>query len=93
LGLAHRARRHPRAPSDALGRRRPALPRSFGHGARRRRPDQPAKFSATADGTHPNLRRILVDLVDEYARHVGHVDLFREATDGLVGEAPPASAN
>ena len=33
------------------------------------------------------------DLVDEYARHVGHVDLFREATDGLVGEAPPASAN
>jgi hypothetical protein len=25
----------------------------------------------------------------EYARHVGHADLFREAVDGLVGEDPP----
>jgi len=39
----------------------------------------------------PNLRRILVDLHDEYARHVGHADLFREAVDGLVGEDPPQS--
>jgi hypothetical protein len=37
----------------------------------------------------PNARRVLVDLHDEYARHVGHVDLFREAIDGLVGEDPP----
>jgi len=37
----------------------------------------------------PNLRRMLVDLHDEYARHVGHADLFREAVDGLVGEDPP----
>lgn len=36
-----------------------------------------------------SLRRVLVDLQDEYARHVGHADLFREATDGLVGEDPP----
>ncbi len=41
------------------------------------------------DGTPPNLRRMLVDLHDEYARHVGHADLFREAVDGLVGEDPP----
>jgi hypothetical protein len=26
---------------------------------------------------------------DEYARHVGHADLLREAIDGLVGEDPP----
>jgi len=37
----------------------------------------------------PNARRLLVDLHDEYARHVGHADLFREAVDGLVGEDPP----
>lgn len=41
------------------------------------------------DGPVPNLRRMLVDLHDEYARHVGHADLFREAVDGLVGEDPP----
>jgi len=40
-------------------------------------------------GEAPNLRRILCDTHDEYARHVGHVDLFREAIDGLVGEDPP----
>jgi hypothetical protein len=37
----------------------------------------------------PNLRRMMVDLHDEYARHVGHADLFREAIDGVVGEDPP----
>jgi hypothetical protein len=41
------------------------------------------------EGELPNVRRMLVDLHDEYARHVGHVDLFREAIDGLVGEDPP----
>ena len=50
--------------------------------------DQPAKY-ATHDGRSPNLRRIVVDLHDEYARHVGHADLLREAIDGLVGEDPP----
>jgi hypothetical protein len=42
-----------------------------------------------ASGESPNLRRILVDLHDEYARHVGHADMLREAVDGLVGEDPP----
>ncbi len=49
--------------------------------------DQLAKLSF--DGEPPNLRMMLVDLHDEYARHVGHADLFREAIDGLVGEDPP----
>lgn len=40
-------------------------------------------------GHHPNLRRILHDLIEEYARHVGHADLIRESVDGLVGEDPP----
>jgi len=50
--------------------------------------DQAAKFS-TESGESRNLRRVLVDLHDEYARHVGHADLLREAVDGLVGEDPP----
>ncbi|WP_406442879.1 DinB family protein [Streptomyces sp. NBC_01613] len=41
------------------------------------------------DGRAPSLRRILVDLVEEYARHVGHADLIRESVDGRVGEDPP----
>jgi hypothetical protein len=36
-----------------------------------------------------SLRRLLVDMIEEYARHVGHADLIRETVDGLVGEDPP----
>lgn len=50
--------------------------------------DQPSRI-LTDSGEPPNLRRVLVDLHEEYARHVGHADLFREAIDGLVGEDPP----
>jgi Protein of unknown function (DUF664) len=50
--------------------------------------DQPSKYT-TPSGRSPNVRRALVDLHDEYARHVGHADLLREAVDGLVGEDPP----
>jgi hypothetical protein len=50
--------------------------------------DRPVKFFFDPSWV-PNARRVLVDLHDEYARHVGHVDLFREAVDGLVGEDPP----
>lgn len=41
------------------------------------------------DGRAPSLRRTLVDLIEEYARHVGHADLIRESVDGVVGEDPP----
>jgi len=41
------------------------------------------------DGTHASIRRILFDLLEEYGRHTGHVDLVREAVDGRVGEDPP----
>lgn len=39
-------------------------------------------------GESPNLRRVLLDLIEEYARHAGHADLLREAVDGLTGEDP-----
>ena len=41
------------------------------------------------DGLVVSLRRLLFDLLEEYARHTGHADLIREAVDGRVGEDPP----
>jgi Protein of unknown function (DUF664) len=43
-----------------------------------------------SSGEPPMLRRIMVDLIEEYARHTGHADLLRESIDGLVGEDAPA---
>jgi len=37
----------------------------------------------------PNLRRVVVDMIEEYVRHTGHADLIRESIDGLVGEDAP----
>lgn len=36
-------------------------------------------------GMPVNLRWILTHLVEEYARHLGHMDLLREAVDGRTG--------
>jgi uncharacterized damage-inducible protein DinB len=47
--------------------------------------DQPARRT-WPDGRAPNLRWILVHMVEEYARHNGHADLLREAIDGQTGE-------
>ena len=44
--------------------------------------DQP-----TRDGM--SLRRLLADMIEEYARHTGHADLLREAVDGSTGEGAP----
>ncbi|WP_214403567.1 DinB family protein [Pseudonocardia lacus] len=33
-----------------------------------------------------SLRWVLVHMIEEYARHVGHADLLRERIDGAVGE-------
>ena len=49
----------------------------------------PAAYTSRS-GEHPSLRRLLADLVEEYARHVGHADLLRESVDGRVGEDPPS---
>lgn len=45
--------------------------------------------SYTASGKGQSLRRLLVDMIEEYARHTGHADLIREWVDGRVGEDPP----
>jgi hypothetical protein len=44
---------------------------------------------AWSAGEPPRLRRLVVDLVEEYARHTGHADLIRESIDGFVGENEP----
>jgi Protein of unknown function (DUF664) len=49
--------------------------------------DRPAEFT-WPDGRTPSLRRLIMDMIEEYARHVGHADLIRESVDGLVGEDP-----
>lgn len=36
-----------------------------------------------------SLRRLLADIIEEYARHTGHADLLREAIDGSTGEGAP----
>ena len=46
--------------------------------------DRPAAIPRR-DG-HPNVRWILVHMIEEYARHCGHADLLREAIDGEVGD-------
>jgi uncharacterized damage-inducible protein DinB len=37
------------------------------------------------DGEHA-LRRTIVHMIEEYARHCGHADLLREAIDGTIGD-------
>lgn len=37
----------------------------------------------------PSVRRLLIDAIEEYARHTGHADMIRESVDGLVGEGAP----
>ena len=41
------------------------------------------------DGRTPTIRDMLLDMIEEYARHTGHADILREAVDGRVGEAAP----
>ena len=51
--------------------------------------DQPVRGITNDRGESPSLRRVLIDLIEEYSRHTGHADLIRESIDGLVGEDPP----
>jgi uncharacterized damage-inducible protein DinB len=38
------------------------------------------------DGATAALREVLLHMVEEYARHLGHADLLRERIDGRVGQ-------
>ncbi|GAB3426983.1 DinB family protein [Flindersiella endophytica] len=51
--------------------------------------DGPASFM-WPDGRTPSVRVMLLDMIEEYARHAGHADILREAVDGRTGEGAPA---
>ena len=38
------------------------------------------------DGAYPDLRWIMLHMIQETARHAGHADMIRESIDGSVGE-------
>jgi hypothetical protein len=63
---------------DAVHRSRASLAEALSNGEL----DQPTHSGMS-------LRRLLADIVEEYARHTGHADLLREAVDGSTGEGPP----
>jgi len=48
--------------------------------------DRPAAWIDDWFGVAPSLRWILLHMIREYARHIGHADLLRESVDGLTGE-------
>ena len=37
-------------------------------------------------GWQPNVRWVMVHMIEEYARHCGHLDLLRERIDGVTGD-------
>ena len=69
---------------DAVARSRATLAAAIADGGL----DQLIDVSSP-DGDHPNLRRLVCDMIEEYGRHTGQADLLREAVDGRVGEDPP----
>jgi hypothetical protein len=69
---------------DAVIRSRANVARALAEGGL----DHPASFT-WPDGKTPSLRTMVIDLIEEYARHAGHADLIRESVDGLTGEDAP----
>jgi hypothetical protein len=72
---------------DAAGRSRSAVTEAIANGGLDRLADV-----GWPDRRARSLRRLLIDVIEEFARHVGHADLIRESVDGLVGEDPPGKA-
>ncbi|MGZ8632024.1 MAG: DinB family protein [Actinomycetota bacterium] len=70
---------------DAVARSRVALAGVLAGGGL----DQPVTSITDDEGRSPNLRRVLLDTLEEYARHAGHADIIRESVDGLTGEDRP----
>ena len=70
---------------DAVARSRALIAEALADSGLERR----AAGIADAGGAAPALRYILINMIEEYARHNGHADLIRESVDGLVGHDPP----
>lgn len=46
----------------------------------------PARIVPNPEFGDTDVRFVLEHVIEEYARHVGHADLLREAIDGATGE-------
>ena len=66
---------------QAVGRSRTSVAKALADGGL----DGPAR-RRDDEGRSPSLRWILVHMIEEYARHIGHADLLRESVDGATGE-------
>jgi hypothetical protein len=42
--------------------------------------------TGTQNGKEYSLRWIMIHMIEEYARHLGHADLLRERIDGRTGQ-------
>jgi hypothetical protein len=50
-------------------------------------PDKTASFDhGPYDSGSISLRQVVVHMIEEYARHMGHADFLRERIDGRVGQ-------
>jgi uncharacterized damage-inducible protein DinB len=72
-------------PQELQQRYRDACARSREVVARAESLDQ-LSVGTSREGSHWDLRWILLHMLEETARHAGHADLLREAIDGTVGE-------
>lgn len=73
------------ASRTATSRTSPPSAASWPAPGRTRRPGATWTYRYVRRGQPVNLRWILVHLLEEYARHLGHRDLLREAVDGRTG--------
>ncbi|MCA1217157.1 DinB family protein [Streptomyces sp. 8L] len=48
--------------------------------------DEPARLVPNEEYGDTDVRFVLTHVIEEYARHLGHADLLREAIDGATGE-------
>jgi hypothetical protein len=73
---------------DAVARARALFASAMADGG----PGHRGTIAGRPDIELPSLRYILLNMIEEYARHNGHADLIRESVDGLVGLDPPPAA-
>lgn len=74
---------------DAVARARTLFAEALADGG----PEHLATGLTNDRGEAASTRVILLNMIEEYARHNGHADLIRESVDGLVGHDPPGATS
>lgn len=70
---------------DAVARSRALFAEALADGT----PGERGRNIAEPCGGLPSPRYVLLNMIEEYARHNGNADLIRESVDGLAGHDPP----